>query len=293
ASRSALEDDSARARPSERNDDSADNRDTGASDGESDAPGDTPHAGAAAGRLAGMQAAHMTPFAAYTQLEYETARDALAPLARRFRVRVARRLRRGNRGRIDFRGTIRASMQRGGAMFDLRWRMRRPAYVDLLLLADVSGSVRYASELMLEIAAGARASFRSVRSFVFVDRIAEVEFEDGRVVTATPLDLYARSDFARVFAEVRERRIELLGSATLVIVMGDGRNNRRPARADHLREIARASRAVVWLNPEPRERWGSGDSAIFQYEKEVTAVLECTNLTELRLALDRSVAVAL
>ena len=261
--------------------------------GDADMPGDHPEGGDAAGRIASLRTAQTVPFAAYTQLEYEMARDALAPLARRFRIRVARRLKRGNRGRIDFRGTIRAAMQRGGAMVDLRWRMPRPAYINLLLLADVSGSVRYASELMLEIAAGARASFRSVRSFLFVDHIAEVDFEDGRVVMGAPLDLYARSDFGRVFAEVRERRVELLGPATLVIIMGDGRNNRRPARADHLREIVRSSQAVVWLNPEPRARWGSGDSAILQYEREVKALLECENLSGLELALERSVSLAL
>ncbi|HVA69405.1 MAG TPA: hypothetical protein VNF45_08830, partial [Candidatus Binataceae bacterium] len=65
ASRSALEDNSARDRSSEHDDDSADNRDTRASSGESDAPGDTPHVGDAAGRRAGMRAADATPFAAY------------------------------------------------------------------------------------------------------------------------------------------------------------------------------------------------------------------------------------
>jgi uncharacterized protein len=53
--------------------------------------------------------AERTPFAAYTDLDYEAARDALAPLARRFRIRLGRRLHAAPRGRIDFRRTIRAS----------------------------------------------------------------------------------------------------------------------------------------------------------------------------------------
>ena len=68
--------------------------------------------------------------------------------------------------------------------------------------------------------------------------------------------------------------------------MGDGRNNRLPARADVIREIARICRAVVWLNPEDPARWGTGDSAIKQYAREVNAlVAPSRNLRELQVAL--------
>jgi hypothetical protein len=38
---------------------------------------------------------------------------------------------------------------------------------------------------------------------------------------------------------------------------------------------------VVWLNPEERSRWGTGDSAINQYGPVVTALYPCGNLREL------------
>jgi uncharacterized protein with von Willebrand factor type A (vWA) domain len=69
--------------------------------------------------------------------------------------------------------------------------------------------------------------------------------------------------------------------------MGDGRNNRRPPRSDLLREIGRTCRAVLWLNPEDRERWGTGDSAIFRYVNDLTALLPSGNLRELQDALAR------
>ena len=103
----------------------------------------------------------------YSDLEFDEARDALAPIARRFRVRLGRRLRMAKTGRLDFRRTIRASIQRGGALSDLRFRARRPRHIDLVILADISGSVRYSSTLMLELIAGAAKFFRRVRSFVF------------------------------------------------------------------------------------------------------------------------------
>ena len=236
-------------------------------------------------RLARLRTIERRPFSGYTDLEYKQARDALKPLERRFRIRLGRRLHLARSGRIDFRRTIRAAIQHGGALADLRFRSRRPRHVDLLILADVSGSVRYAAELMLELVAGARTCFRRVASFVYIDRLAEAGFEQGHLVTSPPLDLYARSDFGRVLIELWNRRAELLNRQTLVVILGDGRNNRRAARADLLREIARTVAAVIWLNPEEPARWGSGDSAINQYRREVTALYPSGNLHELQRAL--------
>jgi hypothetical protein len=250
---------------------------------------ETDEPGVDARRQAELRSARRAPFAAYTDLEYEAARDALAPLARGFRLRLGRRLHAASRGRVDFRRTIRASLQHGGVLADLRFRARRPRHVDLLILADVSGSVRYCSALMLELVAGVYGHFRRVRSFVFIDHLAEAEFAGGHVATEPALDLYARSDFGRVLGELWERRSELLSRTTLMVILGDGRNNRRPARADLLRDLRRLCRAVIWMTPEPTERWGTGDSAIHQYAREVDALHRCANLAELEHSLERSI----
>ncbi|HKV53301.1 MAG TPA: VWA domain-containing protein [Candidatus Binataceae bacterium] len=237
------------------------------------------------GDAARIQELLQLPFASYTDLEYERARDVLALLKRRLRLRLGRRMRSAARGRIDFRRTIRASIQRGGSFGDLRFRARRPRHIDLLVLTDISGSVRYASRLMLEMVAGARPCFHRVATFVYIDALAEAGFEQGHLVMSPLLDDYARSDFGRVLDELLRKHAETLTRATVLVIMGDGRNNRRPARADSLREISRRVRAVIWLNPEPIERWGSGDSAIRQYEREVDALLYCANLRALESAI--------
>jgi uncharacterized protein with von Willebrand factor type A (vWA) domain len=246
-------------------------------------PGEDHHQ--AAGAAARNRAAETKPFSAYTDLDYEQALKTLEPLRRRFRVRMGRRLRTARRGRIDIRRTIRAGIQRGGALIDLRMRRRRPRHVDLLLLADISGSVRYASSLMLGLAAGARESFRTVHSFVYVDHLAEAGFEQSYLNMVPLLDLYARSDFGRVLAELLSTRRHLLNRATLVVILGDGRNNRRPARADLLRQIRWLCRAVIWLNPEEPERWGTGDSATPNYVRVVDEMIPCRNLRELEKSL--------
>lgn len=279
----------------------SDDHSSGEAADSNDAPGDAGESSAAsivaganvdaeapgieAGRVAAVRKIERMPFANYSALEFETARDTLGALKRRFRLRVSRRLRIARAGRIDFRRTIRASLQHGGALGDLRFRARRPRHIDLLILADVSGSVKYASTLMLEIVAGATSCFHRVRSFVYIDRLAEASFEDGHLATTPAIDLFARSDFGRVLVELWDRRASLISRATVIVIMGDGRNNRRPARADLLRGLARLSRATLWLIPEPQVRWNTGDSAIRQYARECTAMLSCENLRELERGL--------
>jgi uncharacterized protein with von Willebrand factor type A (vWA) domain len=271
--------DSARAEAEQSGD--RDKRDQPGTQAESTEPGID------AARIARIRSIERRPFEKFSDLDYDEARDALAPLIRRFRIRLGRRLRLARTGRIDFRRTIRAGLQRGGALLDLNFRARRPRHVDLVILADISGSVRYAAQLMLELIAGAHGCFRRVSSFVYVDHLAEADFEQGHLVMTPALDLYARSDFGRVLGELWARRAGLLTRATIVVIMGDGRNNRLPARADLVREIARGCRGVVWLNPEDPARWGTGDSAIKQYAREVNALVPSRSLRELQAALVR------
>lgn len=241
---------------------------------------------AAAASGASLSAIERIPFVNYSPLEYQQARDALVPLLRQLRTRFGRRMRSARAGRIDLRRTLHAAIQRGGAPVDLRFRSRRPKHLELVVLADISGSVQYASNLLLELVAGLREHFRHVRSFVFIDELAEAGFENGHLVMTPTLDLFARSDFGRVLAQLNDRCLDLFNRATAIVIMGDGRNNRRPARADLLRRIGGRCRFMLWLNPEPVNRWDTGDSAIAAYKTAVNCVLPCGDLRALAKSLD-------
>lgn len=237
-----------------------------------------------AGTAGRIQRIETMPFADYSQLEYEQARDTLAILQRRLRLRLGRRMRVARRGRIDLRRTLHAAVQHGGALIDPRFRSRRPKHLDLLMLVDISGSVHYAATLMLELMAGARECFRRMHAFIFIDRLAAADFEQGHLVMTPPLDLHARSDYGRVGAELLAKHSGLLTRTTVTVVMGDARNNRRPPRLDLMRDIVRRCHSVMWLNPEPLDRWDSGDSIISAYSR-VIPVIPSTNLRMLETAL--------
>jgi uncharacterized protein with von Willebrand factor type A (vWA) domain len=240
-------------------------------------------------RRARQKALLEKPFKAFDARDVEGSKELVEQLARQFRGRLSRRYKRRKRGRLDFRRTIRAAIPHGGVAIDLRFRGRRPGKPDLLALCDLSGSVALVSDFLLALLSPASAFFRRVRTFAYVGRLCEVSFEHGHVVPHAELDLYARSDFGQVLQHFwREHGEQVLTPHTVVLILGDARNNRRPPRLDILARMRAQVKRLVWLNPEPRERWNTGDSVIGLYARVCDEVLPCGNLRELLAALNQA-----
>ncbi|HZP42238.1 MAG TPA: VWA domain-containing protein [Candidatus Binatia bacterium] len=240
------------------------------------------------GRAARRRRLLALPFAEFTARDVAEARDLVRELGRRLRGRLARRLRRARRGPVDFRRTIRASLATGGTPLRPAMRARRPGRPDLVALCDLSGSVAAASELLLGLVAPAAGYFRRVGLFAYVDRLCPVSIEDGHVAPEGRLDLHARSDFGRVLDDLWRGHRDLLGRGTLLLVLGDARNNRLPPRVDLWRAVRERVKTVVWLVPEPRGRWNTGDSVLGLYAPACDAVVECLDLGTLVRAVRRA-----
>lgn len=267
---------------------SQDARGTGSGDEEQRAQraGREPERAQRARELAERRALLAKPFRAMEPREVEALRDLVAALSRRLRVRWSRRIAPAKRGRLDLRRTIRRALARGGVPLELLHRAPRPGKVDLLALVDLSYSTVTAAEFLLALVAPARRFFRRVTLLAYVDRACAVSFENGHVVPHEPLDLNARSDLGAVLRRIEERADVGLGRNTVLLILGDARNNRRPPRADLLHRLRRQVRRIVWLNPEPRERWNTGDSVMAAYARSCDAVLAASSPRTLSAALD-------
>jgi uncharacterized protein with von Willebrand factor type A (vWA) domain len=240
----------------------------------------------AARELAERRALLAKPFRNLDAREVESLRDLVAELSRRLRGRWSRRLVRATRGRLDLRRTIRRALSRGGVPMELLLRTARPGKADLLALVDLSYSTATAAAFLLSLLAPARRFFRRVTLLAYVDRPCPVSFEGGHVVPHEPFDLNARSDFGAVLRALDGRYDVVLGRNTVLLILGDARNNRRPPRADVLQRLHRQVRSVVWLNPEPPERWNTGDSVMASYERYCDALLGAWSPRTMTSALD-------
>lgn len=230
-------------------------------------------------------------------LMHATTRDlhemeaAIEPLTRKLAARLARR-RRKRAGRLDFRRTMRKSLATGGVPAEPQFRHPRPHRPEVWLLCDISGSMATFSRFTLQFTHAMATHFSKLRSFAFVDTIDEVTdfFGPGvdfgsalqRVTTeAEVVWLDGHSDYGNSLETFNTRYGRQLTPRTTVIITGDARNNYRPPRDKVLGDIVAAARAVVWLNPEPRAYWDTGDSAMSHYAAHCTSVHEVRTLRQL------------
>ena len=257
---------------------------------ESERPGTTPgkrKSSSTAERMAQLQALTRRAFQDMDAHEQAQCVGLAEALARRFHANLARRLQRHKRGHLDVRTTLRRSIRTGGVPIDPAFRRRRPGRMDLVVLCDCSHSVATASRFLLSLINPCQAFFRRVHLFAFVDREVPVSLEQGHLVPHEALDLYARSDFGATLVGFLSRRGLLLNRNTVVLILGDARNNRRPARADVLAKIAASVRHLAWLNPEPISRWNSGDSAMASYAPHCGTLVAASTPRTLSKALGR------
>jgi uncharacterized protein len=227
-------------------------------------------------------------------------RDTVQPLARKLAAKLAQRQRHRRRGPLDFRRTVRESMSTGGVPMTPVFRPSRPAKPELVILADISGSVANFAQFTLHLTYALRTEFTRVRSFVFVDTVDEVTeilAEAGSIVAATA-EINARgcgvwldghSDYGNALRSFRERYGDQLRSRSTVLVLGDARTNYHASGAEALKELSRRAGHLFWLNPEAHNAWDSGDSIISQYAPFCDAVFECRNIRQLRAFIEQLV----
>lgn len=219
-------------------------------------------------------------------------RKAIAPLTRKLAVRLARKRRHGRKGPLDFRNTVRHSLSYGGVPADPKFRYPRPSKPEIIVIADISGSVAAFARFTLQMVYAISSQFSRVRSFVFIDGIDEVTdyFKSTEDIGAaihrinTEADVIwvdGHSDYGHAFEAFWERWGRDINTKSTVLLLGDARNNYHAAQAWVLAEMARKARHVYWLNPEPRSYWDTGDSIVSQYATHCDGAYECRNLKQL------------
>ena len=217
---------------------------------------------------------------------------AIWPLTRKLAARLARKRRHGRKGPLDFRNTVRHSLSYGGVPAEPKFKFPKPAKPEIMVIADISGSVAAFARFTLHLVYALNSQFSKVRSFVFIDGIDEVTeyFEGVDDITAaihrvnTEADVIwvdGHSDYGHAFEVFNERYGKDVGPKTTVMILGDARNNYHASQSWVIKEIESKARKVFWLNPEPRSYWDTGDSIVSEYSDYCEGTFEVRNLRQL------------
>lgn len=229
-------------------------------------------------------------FSTLSREELEKAQVSVRRLAERLKARLVRRERSKRRGVLAVRRTLRKNLGWGGVPAKLAFRSRRPERPDIVVFCDVSDSVRNVTRVMLLFVHTLQSLFHRVRSFVFVSDVGEVTqlFREADVAEAIELavagkavSLHANSNYGHALASFARNHLGAVSRRTTFLVIGDGRNNFNPPHVWALEEIKRKAKRVIWICPEERYGFGTGDSEMLLYERVCDQVATVQTLNDL------------
>jgi uncharacterized protein with von Willebrand factor type A (vWA) domain len=219
--------------------------------------------------------------------DYERMRGLVRTMAKRLAARYARNRHKRNRGQLDVRRTMRRNMSWEGIPFITVWRQRKIEKPRVMVLCDVSGSVAAMSQFLLMFLYALNEALSDIRSFAFSGSLIEVsdilerestEIAIAKIMAAVGL---GSSNYGNSFVDFEEGWMSKVDNKTTVIILGDGRGNRTDARADVVERITQRSKRLIWLNPEYRASWGTGDSDMLRYLPYCHVATVCNTLRHL------------
>jgi hypothetical protein len=232
--------------------------------------------------------------------QFETLSDAdkkllqreVKRLAAALRTRIALRQKRAKKGQMDPKATIRANLKYHGVPMEIKHknRVRKPKIV---VICDVSTSMRFCSELMLGFLFALQGQVRKTHAFAFIDHLESIsqDFSGSNADEAIASVLWRmpsghyNTDLGWSLNDFQNEYMDTLNSGTTLLIVGDGRNNYYDPRLDIFSTMSRRATRTIWLNPEPPTMW-HGDSDMPKYAPLCNNVLKVSNLRELAEAVD-------
>ncbi len=213
-------------------------------------------------------------------------------MAKKLVARHSRKLKLLKRGRLDMAKTLRKGIPNDGVMFNTYWRRVRKEKPQILAVCDVSGSVAAYAKFLLLFLYSLQDVLPKVRSFAFSSHLGEVSayFDDYPVEQAIELVNWkygGATDYGNSLLDFAKLAMDDINNNTTVIILGDARNNNGDPKLDILQSIYQRARQVIWLNPESRRAWGSGDSEMLRYQSACHFSAECNNLKQLERIVDQ------
>lgn len=236
------------------------------------------------------------PLARLSAAELSELRKEVIRLADKLKNQKKEKPRRKPHGRLDMRRTLRAAVQTGGVPFRLFFRVRKPHKPRLVLLCDISDSVRQVARFALQFVWAVQERFSKVRSFVFVSDVGDATdlFRNSdpdraieKAYSGAVVRVSANSNYGQAFQQFVARHLTAVTTRTTVIILGDGRSNYFPSHASALAQIKARAKQVLWLNPEQPSSWVFGDSAMRDYLPHVSRAEVVHNLASLRRVIDQ------
>ena len=94
------------------------------------------------------------------------------------------------------------------------------------------------------------------------------------------------TDYGQAFVDLAGLLENNIDRKTTVIILGDARANYGDPRCDVLKTIQEKSKRILFLNPEPKSVWGTGDSEMLRFVPYCSKSKVCSSLLDLERVVD-------
>jgi uncharacterized protein with von Willebrand factor type A (vWA) domain len=208
-------------------------------------------------------------------------------MAKKLAARYAKTRRRRLRGQLDIRRTMRRNMGWGGIPFITVWKQKRIEKPRVMVLCDVSGSVAAMAQFLLMFMYSINEALSDIKSFAFAGSLIEVsDILEKKPVEEASAEImstigFGSSNYGNSFADFEDGWMKHVTNKTTVIILGDARGNRTDPRTEIIGRLSERSKRIIWLNPEYRSAWGTGDSDMYRYAPFCGLVTVCNTLRHL------------
>lgn len=218
--------------------------------------------------------------------------DLVRKMARKLAAKHSRKRKVTKRGQLNMSKTIRGGIANDGVMFKTYWKKTHKDKPQILAICDVSGSVAAYAKFLLLFLYSLQDVLPKVRSFAFSSHLGEVSdyFVDYPIEKAIELINWkygGATDYGNSLLDFANLALEDINSNTTVIILGDARNNNGDPKLEIMQSIYQRAKQVIWLNPESRKAWGTGDSDMLRYQSACHFTAECNNLKQLERVVDQ------
>ncbi|MFK7828213.1 MAG: VWA domain-containing protein [Congregibacter sp.] len=222
----------------------------------------------------------------------ERVRQQVARMAQRLVSRHSARRRPVKTGQLHMARTLRSGMAHDGVLFRTHWRSRKKDKAQLLAICDVSGSVAAYAGFLLMFLYSLQDVLPRTRSFAFSSHLGEISalFSQEPLERAIELANWrygGATDYGGSLRDFARLALDDINRNTSVIILGDARNNRGNPELEIMQSIYQRSKQVIWLNPESRSAWGTGDSEMLRYQTACHYAAPCGSLRQLEHAVDQ------
>jgi len=197
-----------------------------------------------------------------------------------------------SKGKLNFRKTIRKSLQSGGSLYKTVFKPQIRKKPRLVLLCDISGSMALYSLFGLTLLFGVVQRFRSVKAFVFIDGLTEITKDLQKLKVNNIKSILnswndyvkvdGHSDYQKSFDDLLASKSVFNSNSNSLLVIGDARNNYRSIDKNTIYRLSKSFKDIYWMNPERSQYWNTGDSRFMEFQNICEHYSEVRNFMQLK-----------